>query len=94
MTNTELHELESGQLLQTHAITAECARRYCTFHNPSAHPLANAPRIWDPNYSIVLRVCPCGIGHPDPDDLRTEHMTDCICGCDCCGFSQALDKIR
>lgn len=95
---SELHELESGQLLRTHAATADCAQRFCTIHNPSAHPLHQAPRLWDPNISIVLRICPDGIGHPDPDDLRVrdsvDPMIECICECGCCGFSQALGKIR
>jgi hypothetical protein len=38
----------------------------CTIHNPSVHPLKDAPR--DYIQGRMYRVCEHGIKHPDPDD--------------------------
>lgn len=50
---------------------ADCIGRNCVIHNPSAHHMHN----WDINirtdreYALAERLCPHGVGHPDPDAL-------------------------
>jgi hypothetical protein len=46
-----------------------CAGRACPFHNPSNHRM----RDWPINLretGLTERLCPHGIGHPDPDSRR------------------------
>lgn len=84
---------------------SECEGQYCVVHAPSKHPLVNAPThwrvglVWDPKLEafrggeIMERICPCGIFHPDPDDLafvvrrfgteRADELTSHDC-CGCC----------
>lgn len=65
-----------------------CAGEYCSIHNPSQHPLRNAPLNWRADRGIMERFCSHGIGHPDPDDyqyrLRVNPDADAIHGCDGC----------
>ena len=53
-----------------------CDGSYCAIHNPSDHPLKDAPIIIrgaNPfslkPHGFIERVCPCGIGHSDPDSV-------------------------
>lgn len=67
-----------------------CEGEYCSVHNPSNHPLREAPLNWRADRHIMERYCRHGVGHPDPDDyqyrLRTDPNADAIHGCDgCCG---------
>lgn len=39
----------------------------CSIHNPSQHPLRNAPRAYEGGR--MFRLCEHGHKHPDPDDL-------------------------
>lgn len=55
-------------VLRTHE-ASECALPYCAVHNPSAHPLRDAPQRWRTDVSILERLCPHGFGHPDFDSL-------------------------
>jgi hypothetical protein len=54
----------------THSL-AECVLKYCVIHNPSDHHM----KEWDINIrldrygALAERLCPHGIGHPDPDSL-------------------------
>ena len=48
---------------------ASCAGRGCSVHHPSDHPMAPWPGVWRNGKGIFERVCPHGVGHPDPDDL-------------------------
>lgn len=66
-----------------------CAGRPCCLHNPSDHPLRDAPLNWRGDRGIMERLCAHGIGHPDPDDAAyraTQGDDDTVHGCDgCCG---------
>lgn len=46
-----------------------CAGQNCCIHNPSDHPLKNAPLNWRSDRRIMERFCEHGAGHVDPDDL-------------------------
>lgn len=54
-----------------------CDGSYCAIHNPSDHPLNNAPialRGNDPfslkPYGFAERICTHGVGHSDPDSVN------------------------
>jgi len=61
--------IQVGQtILQTHPVS-QCQGQPCCIHNPSNHPLKKAPLNWRADRYLMERICPHGVGHPDPDDL-------------------------
>lgn len=46
-----------------------CAGRGCSLHHPSDHHMKGWPLNWRNDRYLMERICPHGIGHPDPDDL-------------------------
>lgn len=93
--------LADGTLLKTHH-DSMCSGHHCSIHNPSDHPLRDAPLNWRDDYYLMERICPHGIGHPDPDDLahKKRVMTSGeydnhafgVHGCDRCCHWPAEDK--
>lgn len=53
--------------LRTHD-EAQCWGEYCCIHNPSDHSMRHWPMNWRDDLKVMERICPCGVGHPDPDD--------------------------
>lgn len=49
----------------------QCGGEFCCLHNPSDHPLREAPLNWraDRIPAFMERICEHGVGHPDPDSL-------------------------
>jgi hypothetical protein len=60
--------LPNGDVLQSH-VESECDGFPCPLHSPSDHALRDAPLNWRQDRYLMERVCPCGVGHPDPDHL-------------------------
>lgn len=62
--------------------------RPCPLHRRTNHSMRSFPQQWRDDRGIMERICPHGIGHPDPDQvLRTPY--DGVHGCDgCCAPSQ------
>lgn len=60
--------LPDGTLLMTHPEHA-CRGAHCCIHNPSDHPLRDAPLAWWPGLRSMLRVCTHNLRHPDLDDF-------------------------
>lgn len=59
-----------------------CAGQHCVIHNPSDHAMRDFPTHWRNDRKIMERICPHGVGHPDPDEINP----DTVHGCDgCCG---------
>lgn len=94
MTDKEMWSQPSGDLLvNVHPATA-CGDKGCPLHKPSDHHMVDWPLNWRQFDGIVTiklshfeRICPHGIGHPDPDSARwlAEHDEDVsIHGCDGC----------
>lgn len=88
---------ETGQRLIGVHSPQLCAGKSCCIHNPSDHPLKDAPRKFiSPGYMMV-RICEHGIEHPDPDHLAdvaerlapemAEAQAAHVC-CGCCGVVQ------
>ena len=74
----------TGQRILVHD-KKDCKGPYCVIHNPSNHHMRNWPTHWRDDMGIMERICPHGIGHPDPDDIRVkEHDYLGIHGCDGC----------
>lgn len=74
-------------LLKTHD-ESKCRGQHCVIHNPSNHHMRDWPLNWRQDTGVIERICPHGIGHPDPDDAEYNirrgkaHMT--MHGCDGC----------
>ena len=65
-----------------------CAGEFCSIHNPSDHPLKDAPLNWRADRGIMERICVHGVGHDDPDDLAYRKLVGLeasgihgCCGC-------------
>lgn len=65
-----------------------CAGRPCVVHAPSNHSMRAFPTHWRRDRGIMERICPHGIGHPDPDDLAylesVGRTGEGVHGCDGC----------
>ncbi len=68
MNDMEQYTTGTGQMLWVHP-KAECMGPNCVIHNPSDHPMRSFPTHWRSDRALMERICPHGIGHPDPDDL-------------------------
>lgn len=70
----------------------ECSGRPCPLHNRSDHAMRSFRQHWRDDRGLMERICPHGIGHPDPDtwDYYVEHhgeryaSAEFIHGCDGC----------
>lgn len=64
-----------------------CAGENCAIHRPSRHSMNSFPTHWRSDRGIVERICPHGVGHPDPDDIAykaTLGVDITLHGCDGC----------
>lgn len=84
-------ELVGGERLYTHP-RSKCEGQTCSVHNPSDHHMATWRQHWRADRGIMERLCPHGVGHPDPDEAaylkRVLPAEDYKCygvhGCDGC----------
>lgn len=85
----------TGQkIVNVHDEADECREHGCVIHNPTDHPMSDFPTHWreatfyDIKPSHMERICPHGVGHPDPDSLRYAQrhgLPDLsVHGCDGC----------
>jgi len=58
----------------------QCKGQPCTIHNRSDHNMRHFPQHWRSDRRIMERICPHGVGHPDPDEIDP----DTTHGCDGC----------
>lgn len=80
-----------NRLVNVHSDGA-CGRLHCTIHSPSNHAMTEFPQLWRVDRRIMERICPHGIGHPDPDEVRVFDRTH---GCDgCCVEESRRDGIE
>jgi hypothetical protein len=63
-----------------------CVNENCTIHNPSGHSMLHFPQLWRADRKFMERVCPHGIGHPDPDEINKPEAH----GCDGCCQSDSV----
>ena len=88
-------KLENSEYtLRTHPSYA-CNGEYCTIHNRSDHSMRSFPQRWRGDRGIMERICPHGVGHPDPDDYKLRGKNgyyEAIHGCDgCCAGAYSSD---
>lgn len=86
-------EAESGAQVGAATLTnvhppTTCAGRPCVVHNPSDHHMREWRLNWRADRGLMERLCPHGIGHPDPDDMAYQvsvgRKGQGIHGCDGC----------
>lgn len=80
-----------GVLHNVHAVTA-CRGRSCTIHRPSRHHMRFWPITWRDAEQRFDRICVCGVGHPDPDQIeywstRNSLIWRAVHPCDGCCFN-------
>ena len=77
--------------LRTHG-PDECSGEHCCIHNPSNHPLRDAPMHWRSDKHVMERICEHGIGHADPDDVAHRKRMGVeragVHGCDGCCWKE------
>jgi hypothetical protein len=85
---TETYRTGTHQVL--HGVHDEhlCRGQHCTIHNPSHHPMRDFPTHWREDRYLMERICPHGIGHPDPDHINnlpeSRRAMEAAHGCDGC----------
>ena len=74
-----------------------CTGTFCVVHNPSPHHMRTWKLNWRDDRGLMERICPHGVGHPDPDSLafhvrhgRTWQGIHGCCGC-CTTTTDAAD---
>lgn len=81
-----------GLELHVHDANDDCTAYGCCIHNPSNHKMVKFRLLWRTDWGLMERVCPHGIGHPDPDHLAFSKRTrpdtyskyEDVHGCDGC----------
>lgn len=63
------YTLVGGEVVYNVHDPALCAGRPCPIHNASQHSMSDFPQHFREDRGSMERICPHGIGHPDPDDL-------------------------
>lgn len=63
---------------------SRCAGRPCTLHNRTDHTMRAFPQHFREDRGIMERICPHGVGHPDPDSPWENDSVLWIHGCDGC----------
>lgn len=80
-------QVGDATLVNVHPDTA-CAGRACVVHRPSDHHMRSWRLNWRGDRGLMERLCPHGIGHPDPDDMlfHAENGREWmgVHGCDGC----------
>lgn len=78
----------------------DCYINGCVIHSPSQHAMIDFPTHWREDRGLMERICPHGIGHPDPDTIRFYERlrgkefasAQNIHGCDgCCAGAYVKD---
>jgi hypothetical protein len=89
-------DLEDASIVlhNVHSIQS-CLGRPCVIHNPSDHHMRSWMLIWRNDRPIFERICPHGIGHPDPDQFdywqTSKQWFMGTHGCDFCCYAPRND---
>lgn len=75
--------LVGGERLSHVHSEAVCDGAPCCIHDPSDHHMADWPQHFRQDRYLMERICPHGVGHPDPDDPSPDRLH----GCDGCCVS-------
>ena len=77
-------EHSSQELVNVHSLE-DCEGDVCPIHKLTDHSMRSFPQHWRDDRGIMERICPHGVGHPDPDDVLNE---DRVHGCDGCCYDK------
>ena len=81
----EKYTTGTGQTMVNVHREEDCKGNHCPIHNPSDHLMKDFPTHWRGDRRIMERICPHGVGHPDPDDLTVKsNDIEGVHGCDGC----------
>jgi len=78
---------------------SECSGQACSLHNRSDHHMRHWAQHWRDDRGLMERICPHGVGHPDPDHFEFIRRTrgdevawiEGIHGCDsCCVIAKSV----
>ena len=75
--------LVGGQVINAHPRNT-CFGYWCPVHYPSPHHMRDWDQHWRSDRGIMERICPHGVGHPDPDDMKQYDKYESVHGCDGC----------
>lgn len=67
-----VYHLGNGKILKNIHPISQCEIRegFCPMHTPSDHHMREWSAFWRYDIGVLERICPHGIGHPDPDALE------------------------
>ena len=88
----------TGQIIYVH--DKEDCTGNCCIHNPSDHHMKDWPTHWRDDRMLMERICPHGIGHPDPDDIEFKRKKfgdkvadiESVHGCDGCCVDKEIEN--
>lgn len=69
----ERYTTGTGQVMMVHD-AGLCRGQFCCIHNPSDHVMRDFPTHWRGDRGLMERICPHGVGHPDPDGLEAAFI--------------------
>lgn len=92
----ERNQLENSDVVLFTHEKGQCFDEVCSIHNRTDHAMRSFPQHWRGDRRIMERICPHGVGHPDPDDSRVmSHESERVHGCDgCCDPSSSLYQLN
>ena len=61
----------STRRLNAHSLE-DCLGEVCCIHKMTDHSMRGFPQLWREDRRIMERICPHGVGHPDPDDVVNQ----------------------
>lgn len=91
----EKYTTGTNQKICVHERNSECDIS-CVIHNPTNHSMKDFPTHWRSDRQLIERICPHGVGHPDPDHMAflernpqfipkgSSYWAEGIHGCDGC----------
>lgn len=95
MWDDNAHKLEhSTEHVVSHGPNV-CTGQACTIHNMTNHHMRSFTQHWRDDRGIMERICPHGVGHPDPDEYAVRIGKDSgvhgCCGTQCCRVKKKGD---
>lgn len=86
--SSETFDLGDGRVLTNVHSEAGCEGQWCVIHHPKPSHTSEWPLHWRGDRAIFERICPHGIGHPDPSQLdyweargQSYNAIHGCCGC-------------
>jgi hypothetical protein len=89
----ERNVLVGGLVLNTHPAGA-CYGEFCTIHNPSNHHMIKWKQDWLVHENYMVRICPHGQAHPDPDEINLKVPENHGCDGCCDPASQFINDVE